>query len=50
MRVVEVVFKEEIKTFGLGIGEVVEIIKETVREMNDREGYSIAIELRDWFV
>jgi len=50
MRVVEVVFEEEIKTFGLEIGEVVEIVREAVREMNDREGYSIAIELRDWFV
>jgi len=43
MRVVEVVFEEELKTFGLEIGEVVEIVKETAKEVDN-----VRIHLEDW--
>ena len=43
MRLVEVVFEEELKTFGLEIGEVVEIVKETAKELD-----GVRIHLEDW--
>jgi len=46
MRVVEIVYEEEIDSFGLGIGEVVEIVKEVLEKNN--EGNGIKIYLDDW--
>jgi len=43
MRVVEIVFEEELETFGLEIGEVVEIVRETAKELD-----GIRISLEDW--
>jgi len=46
MRVVEIVFEEEINSFGLSLGEVVEIVKEVLEKNN--EGNGIKIYLDDW--
>ena len=44
MRLVEIVFEAEIKTFGLSVDEVVEIVKETIE--NTRNG--IVCKIDDW--
>ena len=43
MRVVEIVYEGELKTFGLEIGEVVEIVKETAKELD-----GVRVSLEDW--
>ena len=46
MKAVEIVFEEEINSFGLSLGEIVEIVKEVLEKNN--EGNGIKIYLDDW--
>jgi len=46
MKAVEIVFEEEINSFGLGIGEVVEIVRGVLEKSN--EGNGVKIYLDDW--
>ena len=46
MRAVGIVYEEEINSFGLSLGEIVEIVKEVLEKNN--EGNGIKIYLDDW--
>ena len=46
MKAVEIVFEEEINSFGLSLGEIVKIVKSVLEEKN--EGNLVRIYLDDW--